>query len=180
MTNHMTRSVAIATASSASIWSRRAFRERPAKMIGITVVLVLRYLFGFFFLGGGINKILGAWMWTDKLRQVFTQRLAEIEPGSFGAAFLGNVGIPLYMPIAWIVTVVEFAVPVSLFLGLATRLGGALGIWLMVMFAIGGYYDASLIPLWLVAALFVVFPTGHWLGLDRRLHRQHPQSIWFR
>jgi thiosulfate dehydrogenase [quinone] large subunit len=50
----------------------------------------------------------------------------------------------------------------------------------MAMFAIGGYYDASLIPLWLIAGLFVVLPTGHWLGLDRRLHLKHPHSIWFK
>ena len=97
-----------------------------------------------------------------------------------GAAFLEHIGIPFYLPIAWVVTLVEFAVPVSLFLGLATRTGGALAFGLMVMFAIGGYYDASLIPLWLIAALFVVFPTGRWLGLDRRLHLRYPHSIWFR
>jgi thiosulfate dehydrogenase [quinone] large subunit len=161
-------------------WNFAAFRERPLRMLGITLVLVLRYLFAVFFLGAGINKITGAWMWSDKLRQVFTARLAEIDPSSLGAAFIEHVGLPFYLPIASVVTIVEFAVAVSLLLGLATRTGGVLAIWLMAMFAVGGYYDASLIPLWLIATLFVVLPTGHWLGLDRRLHRQHPRVIWFR
>jgi hypothetical protein len=26
----------------------------------------------------------------------------------------------------------------------------------------------------------VVLPTGHWQGLDRRLHRRHPASMLFR
>jgi thiosulfate dehydrogenase [quinone] large subunit len=161
-------------------WNRSSFRTAPGRMTGITLVLVLRYLFGFFFLGAGINKLAGAWLWSDRLRQIFTERLAELEPGSAASRFLENVGIPLYVPIAWVVTVVEFVVPVCLFLGLATRTGGLLAVWLMAMFAIGGYYDASLIPLWLIAGLFVVLPTGHWLGLDRRLHQKHPHSIWFK
>lgn len=160
--------------------TRASFREYPAKTVGIFFVLALRYLFGFFFLGAGINKLVGGWIWTDKLQNVFLARLAELEPGSFGAAFIQQVGLPLYRPIAWIVTIVEFAVAASLFLGFATRTGALLAIWLMAMFAIGGYYDASLIPLWLIAALFVVFPTGHWLGLDRRYHERYPRSIWFR
>jgi thiosulfate dehydrogenase [quinone] large subunit len=161
-------------------WTRNHFLEHPGRMAGISLVLLLRYLYGFFFFGAGINKITGGWLSTDKLHQVFTARLAELEPGSLGAAFLENFGLPMYVPIAWVVTIVEFAVAVSLWLGLATRTGGLLAIWLMAMFAIGGYYDASLIPLWAIAALFVVFPTGHWLGLDRRLHRRYPYSVWFR
>lgn len=68
----------------------------------------------------------------------------------------------------------------SLLLGIATRAGAALALWLMVMFATGGYYEASLIPLRLIAALLIVLPTGHWLGTDRRLHQKHPRSIWLR
>jgi thiosulfate dehydrogenase [quinone] large subunit len=82
--------------------------------------------------------------------------------------------------IAWVVTLSVVTVTLSLALGLATRFGAALAIWLMIMFAIGGYYDASLLPLWFIAALFVVFPTGRWFGLDRRLHARYPASRWFR
>jgi thiosulfate dehydrogenase [quinone] large subunit len=163
-----------------TLWSRASFRARPGRMAGIVLVLVLRYLFGFFFLNAGINKLRNGWLWSPKLEDVFTRRLAELEPGTFAAGFLENFGIPFYVPIAWVVTVVELVVPACLFLGVATRFGGALAVWLMAMFAFGGYYDASLIALWAIASPFVVFPTGHWLGLDRRLHERHPQSIWFR
>lgn len=171
---------ATATAGNGIEWSGAGFRARPGKMIGITFLLVLRYLFALFYLFAGLNKLRQGWLWSDKLHHVFTDRLAELDPATLGAAFLQNFGIPMSMPIAWVVTVVEFAVAVSLFLGYRTRAGALLAVWLMVMFAIGGYYDASLIGLWLWAALFVVFPTGHWLGMDRKLHAQNPQSIWFR
>jgi thiosulfate dehydrogenase [quinone] large subunit len=32
----------------------------------------------------------------------------------------------------------------------------------------------------LIAVLFIVLPTGHWLGLDRKLHERHPDSLWFK
>jgi thiosulfate dehydrogenase [quinone] large subunit len=50
----------------------------------------------------------------------------------------------------------------------------------MVNFGLGGFYDASLIPLNLIALLFVVFPTGHWWGLDRRLHQRYPGNWLFK
>jgi len=162
------------------LWTRESFRSRPGRMAGIVLVLVLRYFFGFFFLVAGINKLRGGWLWSDALRVIFTDRLAEVEPETVGGWFLENIGIPMYVPIAWVVTIVELVVPVCLFLGVATRVGGALAVWLMVMFAFGGYYDASLIALWGIAALFVIFPTGHWLGMDRKLHQQNPSSPWFR
>ena len=151
-----------------------------ARTLGISVVLLLRYLMALFFLGSSYNKISTGWLWSDYARGVFGSRLAEIDPASFSAKFLSQFAIPWYPLVAWIVTLSVVTVTISLALGLATRFGGALAVWLMVMFAIGGYYDASLLPLWLIAALFVVLPTGQWLGLDRRLHARHPASLWFR
>lgn len=156
------------------------FRSRPGRAIGISLVLLLRYLMALFFLGSSINKVSQGWLWSDAARVVFEARLAELDPATFGAKFLGAFAIPWYLPVAWVVTLTVITVTVSLALGLATRAGGILAVWLMAMFAIGGYYDASLIPLWLIAALFVVLPTGHWLGLDRRLHARRPASPWFR
>ena len=50
----------------------------------------------------------------------------------------------------------------------------------MVNFSLGGYHDASLIVLNLIALIFVVLPTGHWRGLDRGLHARYPDAIWFK
>lgn len=155
-------------------------RTAPARTLGISFVLLLRYLMALFFLGSSYNKISTGWLWSDYARGVFTSRLAEIDPASLSAQFLSRFAIPWYPLVAWVVTLSVITVTISLALGLATRLGGALAVWLMVMFAIGGYYDASLIPLWLIAALFVVLPTGQWLGMDRRLHARYPASVWFR
>ena len=156
------------------------FRTAPARAVGIGFVLLLRYLMAFFFLGSSLNKIGKGWLWSDYAKGVFESRLAELDPNTFGAQFLGLFAIPWYSLIAWVVTLSVVSVTISLALGLATRYGAALAVWLMVMFAIGGYYDASLIPLWLIAALFVVLPTGQWFGLDRGLHARHPSSRWFR
>jgi len=30
------------------------------------------------------------------------------------------------------------------------------------------------------AILMMLFPSGHWLGMDKQLHRKYPDSIWFR
>ncbi len=155
-------------------------RRAPGRTVGIAVVLLLRYLMALFFLGSSINKLSKGWLWSDYARTVFQSRLAELDPATFGAKFLSQFAIPWYPLIAWIVTLSVITVTISLALGLATRWGAALAVWLMVMFAIGGYYDASLLPLWAIAALFVIFPTGRWFGLDRRLHARHPASPWFR
>ncbi len=158
----------------------RDFRTATARAMGMSLVLLLRYLMALFFLGSSINKISQGWLWSDYARGVFESRLAELDPATFGAMFLSRFAIPWSPLVAWTVTLTVITVTISLALGLMTRVGGSLAVWLMVMFAIGGYYDASLIPLWLIAALFIFLPTGHWLGLDRRLHARYPGSAWFR
>jgi len=30
------------------------------------------------------------------------------------------------------------------------------------------------------ALLMMLLPSGHWLGIDRKLHRTYPESIWFK
>lgn len=150
------------------------------KKVGIGLAVFLRLAFGLFFFAAGINKLRQEWLTTDRLHQVFTERLAELEPGSFAANFLTSFGIPWSLSIAWVVTLVELVAGLCLLLGLATRVNAALAFWLMIMIGIGGYYDASLLPLFAVAAILMVVPAGHWFGLDRRLHGANPGSIWFR
>jgi thiosulfate dehydrogenase [quinone] large subunit len=143
-------------------------------------VIALRYLMALFFTGAAINKWTKGWLWSDKLRQVFLERIEEVDPESFGYWFLENVGIPYWKPLAWLVTWGETFCALGLLLGLVTR-GAATGaMLLMFAFAIGGYYDASLIVLGLMFLPFVLLPTGHWFGLDRWLHARYPRSIWFR
>jgi len=142
-------------------------------------LLVLRYLLAVFFLGAAINKWKQGYITSDYLQQVFLQRIEEIDPESFGARFIENVGIPYYEPLAWLVCWGETFIAAGLLLGCITR-GAAWGAMAMMLaFAIGGYYDASLIVLTLFFLPFALYPTGRWHGLDRRLHARYPNSIWF-
>jgi thiosulfate dehydrogenase [quinone] large subunit len=151
----------------------------PAARGRAVTVLVLRYLMGLFFTFAAANKFQRDYLFSDYLQGMFEQRLTELDPASFGAAFLQNFGIPYYAPIAWIVAWGELAVAVGLLLGLLTRVAAGLALFLMFMFGIGGYYDASLIPLCLIALMLALVPSGRWLGLDRRLHRENPGAWWF-
>ena len=155
-------------------FSLEVFRSRPWAASGMMIVIVLRYLMALFFTGAAINKWRQGYLWSDYLRQVFSNRLEEIDPESYGAWFIEHVGIPYYVPLAWLVTLAETACALGLLLGLMTR-GAALGaMLLMFAFAIGGFYDASLIALALVFLPFLLLPTGRWHGLDSRMERRFP------
>ena len=157
-----------------------SFRARPLAALGAWAVLLLRALMAVFFISAGYNKVSKAWMSTDILQQTFLQRLEEVDPESFGAWFLENLGIPHYEIFAALVTLGEVAIAIGLTLELVAR-GAAIGAMLMMLsFAAGGYYDASLIFLTLMFLPIVLTPNGHWFGLDGRLHERYPQSIWFR
>lgn len=142
-------------------------------------LLTLRYLLAVFFAGAAVNKWKQGYITTDYLRGVFLQRIEEIDPESFGAWFIENVGIPYYAPLAWLVCWGETLIALGLLLGCITRGAAAGAMAMMFAFAVGGYYDASLIVLALMFLPFVVWPTGRWHGLDKRLHARYPQSIFF-
>lgn len=161
-------------------WSRRYLRRHPGRLLGAGFVLLLRYLYGLFYLGAALNKFSKGWITSGYGREVFTARLAEIDPASFGAAYLQHFALPYYPLVAWVLSFGELAVTVGLLLGLATRWAGAIALFLTINIGLGGYYDASLIPLGLIAVLFIVLPTGHWLGFDRALHARYPRAWAFR
>lgn len=156
----------------------------PAKSQALTAGrrfgLGLRYLMAAFFLFAAINKWQNAWLWTPQLQCVFIDRIGEIAPESFGAWFLANYGIPHYRWFAALVTFGETAIAFGLLAGFMTR-WAALGAMLMMFsFALGGYYDASLIALGLMFLPLILLPTGRWFGLDRRLHELFPRSLLYR
>lgn len=150
------------------------------KKFGIGTVLVLRYLYGLFYLFATINKIQQNYFFSDYPRQVFVKQLAQIDPDGIMAAYLTGFLIPNYHFVGIVVTLVWAAVTVGLLLGLCTRWAGALAIFATINIGLGGFYDASLIPLGLIAVLFVVLPTGRWFGLDKRLQARYPRSLLFR
>ena len=63
-------------------------RANPLRGTGIGLVLLLRLLFGIFFLGGAVNKFQRNYMFGDYPLDLFTKRLTEIDPASFPAMYL--------------------------------------------------------------------------------------------
>ena len=101
-------------------------------------------------------------------------------PDAFAVLYLQHFAIPLYKIIAWVVTAGEIYVGVGLLLGLTTRWAAGVSLFILINLAIGGYYDASLLPFFILNFLFLRYPSGLWLGLDRTLARRYPQTRWFR
>lgn len=161
-------------------WSTDYVRRHPFKTAAITLVLVGRYLFALVFLYGFAHKVSKHWLWSPTLRQHFVARLAEIDPASFQAAYLRNFAIPWYLPTAWVLTIGQLLVSVSMLLGLAVRPHAALALFLVLNISAGSFYNASMPPFIFYSLLLMGLPSGHWLGLDGLLHRRYPRSIWFR
>jgi thiosulfate dehydrogenase [quinone] large subunit len=151
----------------------------PLARAGIVVAVVFRYLFAAVWIAAGVNKLRKGWLSTDILKRIFEDRLTEMPPDSLPVAYLQAFAIPLYKLVAVVVTVGELYVGLGLLLGLTTRWAAAMSLFILVNLSLGGYYDASLIPFFLLSALFILKPTGRWFGLDRRLAREHPGSRWF-
>ena len=162
------------------VWNLGFLRQHPLKLAGIVLHLLFRTLFGLFWLAAASNKIRKDWVTTDILRRIFADRLTEMPPDSFPVFYLQKFAIPLYKLVAVVVTTGELYVGVGLLLGLTTRWAAAASFFILVNLALGGYYDASLIPFFLLSILMLGWNSGHWFGLDRRLHARNPASVWFR
>ncbi|MFZ1623172.1 MAG: DoxX family protein [Gammaproteobacteria bacterium] len=162
-----------------SVWTAKRWRQHPVRMVGIVLHLFLRELYGLFWIAAGVNKLRKDWMTTDVLKQIFEDRLTELHPASLQVMFLQDIAIPLYKLVAVFVTVSELYVGVALLLGLTTRWAAAIALVNLLGFSAGGYYDASLIPFFALSIMMMSWPSGRWMGLDRRLSRKYPGSRWF-
>ena len=159
-------------------WSN--FRTQPFRSLGRVFVLFNRWVFGLFYLFAAINKFRGGYLFTDRLKVTLEQRVPELDPGSFAVTFIEVFAVPFYVPISWMIAWGELAAGVGLLLGLCTRWAAAAALFFIVMFGIGGFYDASLIVLGAIALMFILTPSGRWMGLDRRLAQRYPGNILFR
>ena len=168
-----------ATATAAGLWQLRWIRAHPLRTLGVVVHILLRTLFGIFWLAAGINKVRKDWLTTDILKEIYLERLTELPPDAFAVAYLQHFAIPLYKLVAWVVTFGELYAAIGLLLGLTTRWAAGVSLFILVNLAIGGYYDASLLPFFILNLVFLSKPSGRWLGLDRYLARRSPASRWF-
>ncbi|MCU0493143.1 MAG: DoxX family membrane protein [Chloroflexaceae bacterium] len=153
---------------------------RRWKTVGVVTFVVTRYLFGAFFAYGCYHKIARQWLSSPVLRQHFLQRLSEIDPDCFSAAYLRHFAIPWYRPIAWVLVLGQLLVALSTLLGVSTRPGGALALFLLLNISAGSFFNPSMPPFILYALLLTAFPSGQWFGLDAPLSRRFPGVRWFR
>ena len=150
------------------------------KNLGITILISFRTLFALFWLAAGINKLNSEWMTSNVLEEVFLQRLTELPPDSFAVLYLNNFAIPFYQLIGWIVTLGELYSSIGLLIGLTTRCSAGVSLFILFNFAIGGYYDASLLPFFILVFLFLWYPTGHWFGMDNYMIKKYPNQVIFK
>ena len=150
------------------------------KNLGITILISFRTLFAFFWLAAGINKLNSEWMTSNVLEEVFLQRLTELPPDSFAVLYLNNFAIPFYQLIGWVVTLGELYSSIGLLIGLTTRCSAGVSLFILFNFAIGGYYDASLLPFFILVFLFLWYPTGHWFGMDGYMNKKYPNQVIFK
>jgi thiosulfate dehydrogenase [quinone] large subunit len=162
------------------VWTRAWISAHPFRSLGIVLHLLLRTLFAIFWLAAGINKVVKEWLTSDILRDIFLDRLTEMPPDAFASLFLQNFAIPLYGLVAWVITVGEIYSALGLLFGFTTRLAAGVSLFILCGLAAGGYYDASLIPFFILNLIFLYWPSGLWLGFDRSLAKRHPQVRWFR
>ncbi len=162
------------------VWKWAWIKAHPVRFGGIQLHLLLRTLFALFWLAAGINKIANGWLTSDILKAIFLDRLTEMPPDAFASLFLQKFAIPLYVLVAWVITLGEIYSAIGLLVGLTTRLAAAVSLFILCGFAVGGYYDASLIPFFVLVAAFLWWPSGLWFGMDRPLARRYPDSRWFR
>ena len=146
---------------------------------GIGTILALRYFFGFFFLYGAYHKTTRKWLTSAVMRDHFRQRLAEIDPDSFSAAYLRLFAIPWYRPVAWVLTLGQMSVALSMLLGVAVRPNAALALFLLLNISAGAFYNLTMPPFIVTAILLILTPSGQWLGLDRKLHERFPEIALF-
>jgi len=159
--------VSLAILEYAQVWKASWIKAHPFRFAGIAIHLLLRTLFAIFWLAAGINKINKGWLSSDILKQIFLDRLTEMPPDAFAVFYLQSFAIPLYVAVAWVVTIGELYSAVGLLLGWTTRVAAAVSFFILFNLAIGGYYDASLLPFFMLNLLFLWRNSGLWLGVDR-------------
>lgn len=147
---------------------------------GAGAVIAVRYGFGSFFLYGAYHKIVRGWLTSPVMREHFVRRLAEIDPESFSAAYLRRFAIPWYRPVAWVLTLGQVSVALGMLLGLAVRPNAALALFLISNISAGSFFNVTMPPFFAASLLLMATPSGHWFGLDGRLHERYPESPLFR
>jgi len=156
-----------------------SLRRSPGRFLGLALSVFLRLFYGLFFFQAGLNKVMSTWD-SAYVTEVFEQRLTELNPDSFASLYIENFAMHITGIIAFVITWGEFVAGIGLLLGLCTRWSALLALFILTNIAIGGYFDASLLPFFAVNIAICIWPLGQKFGLDRFLHRRFPDSPLFR
>ena len=156
-----------------------SLRRSPGHFLRLALGVFLRLFYGLFFFLAGLNKVLSEWNGAY-VTEIFQQRLTELNPDSFASIYIENFAMHITRLIAFVVTWSEFAEGLGLLLGLITRWAAVLALFILINIAIGGYFDASLLPFFAINISLCIWPLGQKFGLDRFLYRRYPDSILFR
>ncbi len=130
----------------------------------------------------GVMLIMNGWRWLQRpdaagfLTETLTFMLDESQPlGPYGA-FLSGVVLPNIGLFAFMVSWGEFLSGISLFLGLASRIGAGVSIFLFLNYGLMGGLDSlgqHSIMMAMVATT-LIWKSGRKHGLDRWLIRRWP------
>jgi uncharacterized membrane protein YphA (DoxX/SURF4 family) len=145
---------------------------------------LLRMSFGLYFLADAIKKTAGGWLNSGDGVASFIGANLEGAAAPY-QGFLGAVALPNADRFAQLVVLGEWVVGASLLLGLLTRLGALVGMWLMVNFMLAKGLpnpEGSQDRLFFVAcAVFALTAAGLVWGLDGALRQTldaHPITRW--
>ncbi|MDQ3811363.1 MAG: DoxX family membrane protein [Chloroflexota bacterium] len=138
-----------------------------------------RIAFGLYFLSQALDKLNGNWLSDGGPLARFTQQLLP-RSEAFYRPFLESTVVPESLTFARLVTTGELVVAILLILGLFTRLGAVIGLWLNLnyMFMKGLANNAGSIDRLFVAAelAFALAAAGLVWGLDGYLARSLPRA----
>ena len=163
------------------VTATRFIKDSLSARVPRVLLVVIRVVLGSFWLGSG-------WHWmttatTTEMARRINDLLATGQSYGLIGGFAQETVLPWIGTVAFLVTVAELLVGLSLTFGAATRLGAALGMYLAFNYAclagdpllpVGGHWLTFfyLLPILLGAA-------GRSFGADYWLHRRYPRlPLW--
>ncbi len=121
------------------------FRLMGKHEIFIELVHLMSKLYGWYFLLAGIFKVFIGILFTDKLKEMFIERLLEIPPNSIGYMYLSAFAIPCSFPIAWILTIGEINVGLCFIKSTNFLYANLAAIFIIINIGLGGYSSLTLL-----------------------------------
>jgi len=110
-----------------------------------------RQLYGLYFFLGGSFKLMIGLLWSDTLKGMFIERLADLPPDSIGSMYLTHFAIPRAFLIAYVLTLGELLVGYLFMKNIAVKFGALLSIFITVNIGVGGFFS------WILMG-FILFP----------------------